>query len=89
MSTATSAVTTTVRHTRRWVVVALLVAVAVAGATIGIIAIANSGSSKPAPSVRVLPSGPMYMGGHAERRPPLTQVAPSPRPEPQTPGARP
>jgi hypothetical protein len=88
MSTATTAVlTNTVRHTRRWIVVALLVAVAVAGATIGIIA--SSGHSKPAASVRVLPSGPMYMGGHAERRPPLTQVAPSPQPEPQTPGARP
>ena len=87
MSTATTALTTTARHTRRWIVVALLVAVAVAVATIGIIAIASSANSKPAASVQVLPSGPMYMGGHAERRP--TPIAPSPQPEPQTPGARP
>lgn len=87
MSTAATALTNTVRHTHRWVVVALLAAVA--AATIGIVAIASSGNSTAIPSVRVLPSGPQYIGGHAERRPTLTPVAPSPRPEPQTAGARP
>lgn len=89
MSTATTALTTTVRHTRRWVLLALLVVTGAAGAAIGIVAITSSATSKPAPAVQVLPSGPMYMGGHADRRPPLTRFAPSPPPEPQTPGARP